>query len=1434
MSVKKKMITGIVSLLTASSLIMTQMSLNVVYAQEDVNTQALAGTEVSESSSDEINEGEKEVIAIRTAEELSALSKKCNNNKWSANKRIELQEDISLMDVDFEPIPIFAGTFNGNGHTISGFYYKGSGYVDGFFRYITQTGIVQDLTVTGMVEAENEEECSGGICGVNGGWILNCSFGGKVEGKSETGGIAGENESSGTINNCSVYGRITGYDRAGGIVGSNYGVIRNCRNRAGVNSDSSWLEEKDEAGLEWLLEDISEKKLVSGTDIGGIAGFSKGLISNCTNSGVVGYEHNGYNIGGIVGRQSGQVKSCSNIGNVYGRKDVGGIVGQMEPYISIEEAESVSEAVKRLHDLIDKFLDDASKTQDDVSADFDTLRSYADNAVSDADSIAGETTDFINKNVAAVNESANRIDYIMDRMPYILDDVHKSVDKMKAVSDDLKKVVDALKLLEQAEGGTYDETKYARLSLVSGVGGNVYSDKAAPAENEEVRITVTPEAGYKLSYLSAADADKNSIELTETESAHEGSHEYIFTMPVQNVVVKAEFASVEINATAVSGSPYVKYVSLGSREVHTADKAKAADATGESGTPGAVDMAGESDTSDAANATGETDKPGAGNQAEEQDKPDADNMTGETDKPGAANATEETDKPGVANPAEEQDKPGADNMTETSDSQDTDNTTDVSETSEIKIIPESNAGGKADCSISGNTATLTVRANPGYRVEGTPAVSDGAGNAISVSKQGLDGYVYTFSVEGAVSPVRIKITFMPDTDSATVSASWSDLSKNAALLQTQMQNISNITAEIDRLVKGRNIQDFSQEDITRLADYMLELAKELSAAGETLSYIIGDLAVISEIMKPYIEASLKKAGVELSHVTEDLKEVMSYLDSAFGLLRSTILYVNGKFDIQFEKLSDNMSVSINGLFDGLEMISSYAGRINDDISRHSDILETDLRAINDQINVIFQLFVQKIEDVEDLYYEEGGYEDISDEDIDGNYDGKVERSVNSGIVKGDINVGGISGSMAIDEEDPEGNAAGSVHYSFGSRYLTKCIIDRCRNEGKITAKKDGVGGIAGYMNLGIVANSEAYGSAESTDGEYIGGISGESLALIKGCWSLVSLKGSAYIGGIAGAGKRIQDCYAMAIIDEAAIRKGEIAGWIDNKEDERFNYGDDIKNNFFVSGELSGIDEISYMGIAEPIAYEALLNVEGVPLQFRHLQLTFIAGERLVERMEVEYGAALDAIEFPEAPYREGSYGKWPDVTNMNMNGNITLEAEYYDNITTLPSTQSVASKEGDGTNTVFNGNMPDKPYAYIDGIYTGDAKLNISTEKKTLQETKDEAGENAESVIYGIVVEDGGLSEETVSKVRLYNPYKKIKKVMENTQGGWSEIAYKEYGSYIQIDMHGDSGKYCIISGDTNSVIFIYILAGAALLLAAVIVIRHRIHSKPKPHKEA
>ena len=113
-----------------------------------------------------------------------------------------------------------------------------------------------------------------------------------------------------------------------------------------------------EGGLELeslALADLSTMELTNAedenvvSDSGGIVGFSKGVVSGCVNRGTVGYPHFGYNVGGIAGRQSGYLTGCENRGEIHGRKDVGGIVGQMEPYLLLLESINMADELRLLN-----------------------------------------------------------------------------------------------------------------------------------------------------------------------------------------------------------------------------------------------------------------------------------------------------------------------------------------------------------------------------------------------------------------------------------------------------------------------------------------------------------------------------------------------------------------------------------------------------------------------------------------------------------------------------------------------------------------------------------------------------------------------------------------------------------------------------------------------------------------------------------------------------------------------------------------------------------------------------------------------------------------------------------------------------------------------------------------------------------------------------
>lgn len=318
------------------------------------------------------SEDEYTVIEISDEDGLRELADHCVYDAWSRDKYVKLTGDIALLDDSHISIPSFGGIFDGNGFRITNLYIDDTGSAVGLFRYVQESGIIRNLNVEGKVTPGGSQDQVGGIVGVNYGQIINVSFSGQVSGDSEVGGIAGVNGKTGQIRRCTSGTAVVGNHSIGGIVGNNHGTLNNCSNTGDINIHSTEVSYDLEDITMENFEDINSTSNVSAhTDTGGVAGISDGKIYFCTNEGTVGYSHVGYNIGGIVGRlHQGYIQNCTNSGQVYGRKDVAGIAGQMEPFLQVEYME---DAIGKIGTQTDVFLNMLEKSQRDLS-------NYVDNA----------------------------------------------------------------------------------------------------------------------------------------------------------------------------------------------------------------------------------------------------------------------------------------------------------------------------------------------------------------------------------------------------------------------------------------------------------------------------------------------------------------------------------------------------------------------------------------------------------------------------------------------------------------------------------------------------------------------------------------------------------------------------------------------------------------------------------------------------------------------------------------------------------------------------------------------------------------------------------------------------------------------------------------------------------------------------------------------
>lgn len=305
---------------------------------------------------------------ITTAEQLMGLAElvKTRNLQNGENVvytfegiTINLMNDIELTK-EWTPIGIsssysFEGTFNGNGHTISGVNISATDNVQGFFGYLK--GTVKNLNIEGTVEAKGDSV--GGLVGAMapGSVVSGCTVNVNVSGKDRIGGVVGQNY-SGRIVDCHNLGNVQGNVKVGGVVGENWnGQVKRCSNAGRISSSGKGVGTYGTGGVVGrsvakdavITECFNTGEINSANECaGGVVGYANAAgstIDSCYNTGLVsGPSSYGY-IGGLVGSigENGVIlRNSYNIGNVKDGEYLGGVLGnftsdfyaKLESYIS--------------------------------------------------------------------------------------------------------------------------------------------------------------------------------------------------------------------------------------------------------------------------------------------------------------------------------------------------------------------------------------------------------------------------------------------------------------------------------------------------------------------------------------------------------------------------------------------------------------------------------------------------------------------------------------------------------------------------------------------------------------------------------------------------------------------------------------------------------------------------------------------------------------------------------------------------------------------------------------------------------------------------------------------------------------------------------------------------------------------------------------------
>lgn len=188
---------------------------------------------------------------INTAEDLAAI-KAVGDDRSALTSYYVMTADIDLTDylADSEdgwmPIGIyhdvadgtaevdaFNGTFDGNGHTVSGYWAARTdefAFNAGLFGYVGASAQIMNLNLVGSTtKATSVRSFSGTLVGANNGIVTNCSSNVSLSVDADiatVGGFVGRNQ--GTISCCYSLGALGAGTNHGSFVGDNRGEITNC------------------------------------------------------------------------------------------------------------------------------------------------------------------------------------------------------------------------------------------------------------------------------------------------------------------------------------------------------------------------------------------------------------------------------------------------------------------------------------------------------------------------------------------------------------------------------------------------------------------------------------------------------------------------------------------------------------------------------------------------------------------------------------------------------------------------------------------------------------------------------------------------------------------------------------------------------------------------------------------------------------------------------------------------------------------------------------------------------------------------------------------------------------------------------------------------------------------------------------------------------
>ena len=669
---------------------------------------------------------------------------------------------------------------------------------------------------------------------------------------------------------------------------------------------------------------------------------------------------------------------------------------------------------------------------------------------------------------------------------------------------------------------------------------------------------------------------------------------------------------------------------------------------------------------------------------------------------------------------------------------------------------------------------------------------------------------------------------------ASLLSNDSDIAKAASQITGAVSTISSIVGQMSGLM-GTAAKSVSQTDHPELYAALSNVSSKLDATDDIMQGVVDGL-------KKYFDGldgtgSIKDGLSKLSDASSDLSDAMDDLSKSLDLLktdsaltaatlgqvsvalgqmqdglgdmtdmigqtRDILHWLNQQDPIKVPRPSAELTNTKDSLFDAVSALTDKMDNINNTMRNSSSQLTSKLRAVNDQVNVVANLMLDTVEEISDPG-NKTIYEDESEDLIASQSDGKIENSTNRGVVDADMNVGGIAGTMGVENLlDPEEDNKDEGTSLLRTSYTISAVLTGNINEGEIIAKKDAAGGIVGQMELGLVTACEAYGDVTGVN--QVGGIAGAASAKLRENWAKCAISGEKYVGGIVGQGvdSDLTNGNMVAVNNRSMVSitdAQQYVGAISGAQDGTFN------GNLFVSDDLQGIDRLSRAGQAEPVTYETMMAQENLPDGFKKLTLTFKADGHAIKRITFDYGASFSQADYPDIPQKDGYYAEWSTPVLDNLHTDTVVNVEYTPYIPALGS--SVTRENG-------------RPVFYVDGFFGGSNAVSVTAQEPTT---------DLHNVTEQWLLEFSDDGNET-HQIRYLTPGGDSGKIyVKQADGSWHKVETGSFGSYTTFTTTGTEVEVAFVS--TKLPVWVICAAVVVVLLLVLLLVR-RIRKKKRANK--